>query len=114
MRLPSPHPAAGDAGLQLLDGDRQPIHPSGCCIRHSHLQCSQPDPQKVHAALPVRINLTPEARQAECSALETARQDNLPNTGLEAHACGTPVVAGLYEQVVQSGVRHGSRAPSLR
>jgi hypothetical protein len=42
----------------------------------------------------VRINLTPEARQAECSALETARQDNLPNTGLEAHACGTPVRGG--------------------
>lgn len=36
-----------------------------------------------------------------------SRQDNLPNTGLEAHACGTPVVAfsiGGIEDIVDSGV----------
>ena len=43
-----------------------------------------------------------------------SRQDNLPNTGLEAHACGTPVVAfktsGLLD-IVDNGVTGATAEP---
>jgi glycosyltransferase involved in cell wall biosynthesis len=43
----------------------------------------------------------------------SSRQDNLPNTGLEAHACGTPVVAfntgGLPDIVVHQSMGYLAR-----
>jgi hypothetical protein len=44
-----------------------------------------------------------------------SRQDNLPNTGVEAHACGTPVVAQPFEpHDLAAGIRWLLADPACR
>jgi hypothetical protein len=46
-------PEAGDAGLQLLEWNRQPGHQSARGVQGQHVQGTQTEVQKALAALPV-------------------------------------------------------------
>ncbi len=72
--LPPLHAAAGDAGLQIPQGDGCPGQQGFGGIGHVLLQPLQADPHKAQAPLPVGIDAAAFAGQAHGIALQTADQ----------------------------------------